>query len=59
MDWNLILDNGCPKSAGGLYNVISLSMALDIPVQLSALDFAPFYHGYGEACSDARLTIGI
>jgi hypothetical protein len=59
MDWNPILDNGCPKSAGGLDNVISLSMALGIPVQLSALDYAPFYHGYGEACSDARLTIGI
>jgi hypothetical protein len=59
VDWNPILDNGCPKSAGGLENVISLSMALGIPVHLSALDCAPFYHGYGEACSDARLTIGI
>lgn len=59
VDWNPILDNGCPKSAGGLENVISLSMALGIPVHLTALDCAPFYHGYGEACSDARLTIGI
>jgi hypothetical protein len=56
VDWNPILENGCPKSAGGLENVISLSMALGIPVHLSALDCAPFYHGYGEACSDARLT---
>jgi hypothetical protein len=59
MDWNPILDNGCPKSAGGLDNVILLSMALGIPIKLSALDCAPFHHGYGEACSDARLTIGI
>jgi hypothetical protein len=59
VDWNHILDNGCPKSAGGLENVISLSMALGFPVHLLALDCAPFYHGYGEACSDSRLTIGI
>jgi hypothetical protein len=59
VDWNPILDNGCPKSSGGLENVISLSMALGIPVHLSALDCAPFHHGYGEACSDERITIGI
>jgi hypothetical protein len=34
VDWNPILDNGCPKSDGGLENAISLSMALGIPVHL-------------------------
>jgi hypothetical protein len=57
--WNLIIDNGCLKSAGCLENVISLSITLGIPFHLSALDCATFYHGYGEACSDARLTICI
>ena len=56
---NPILDNGCPKSAGGLENIITLSLALGIPVNLSPLDFPPFYHGYGEKFSNARLTIGI
>jgi hypothetical protein len=37
VDWDPILDNGCRKSAGRLENVISLSMALDIPIHLSAL----------------------
>jgi hypothetical protein len=56
VDWDPILDNGCPKSAGGPENVIYLSMALGIPFHLSALDCAPFYRGFEEACSDARLT---
>ena len=58
-DINPILDNGCPKSAGGLENIITLSLALGIPVKLAPLDRPPFYHGYGGECSNARLTIGI
>jgi hypothetical protein len=58
-DLNPILDNGCPKSAGGLENVINLSLALGISPELLPLDCPPFYHGYGEQCSNASLTIGI
>jgi hypothetical protein len=58
-DPNPILDGGCPKSAGGLESVVSLSLALETPVELSPLDCEPFFHGYGTECSDARLTIGI
>jgi hypothetical protein len=58
-DINPILDNGCLKSAGGLENIVTLSLALGIPVKLAPLDCPPFYHGYGEECSNARFTIGI
>jgi hypothetical protein len=56
---NPILDNGCPRSAGGLENVTALALALNIPLILDNLDCKPFYHGYGETCSDAKLTIAI
>jgi hypothetical protein len=54
-----VLDNGCPRSAGGLENVTALALALNIPLILDNLDFKPFYHKYGETCSDAKLTIAI
>jgi hypothetical protein len=58
-DINPILDNGYPKSAGGLENILPLSLALLIPVKLAPLNCTPFYHGYGEECSNACLTIGV
>ena len=32
---------------------------MGIDFELEPLDCEPFYHGYGENCSDARLTIGV
>jgi hypothetical protein len=58
-DINPILDNGSPYSAGGLENIITLSLALGIPVKLAPLDCPQIYHGFREECSNARLAIGI
>jgi hypothetical protein len=56
---NPILDNGCPKSVGGLENVTTLARVLSFPLVSDELDCKPFYHGYGEVCSDAKITIAI
>ena len=58
-DPNPILDIGCPRSAGGIESAIALCLAMGLDFELEPLDCAPFYHGYGENCSDAKLTIGI
>ena len=32
---------------------------MGVDFRLDPQDFEPFYHGYGENCSDETLTIGI
>jgi hypothetical protein len=56
---NPILDNGCPRSAGGLENIVALSHALGISLHLGDLDCKPFFHHYGEECSNAKLVFAI
>lgn len=58
-DPNPIVDVGCPRSVGGIESASSLALALGINFQVEELDCEPFMHGYGEKCSDARITIGI
>ena len=58
-DPNPILDQGCPRSVGGLESARNLCNLLGIPLKLDPLDFTPFLHGYGERCSDAKITIGV
>jgi hypothetical protein len=54
-----ILDNGCPKSADGLENIVALSYALCISIHLENLDCKPFFHCYGEEYNNAKLVFSI
>ena len=36
-----------------------MCLAMGIDFELEPLDCEPFYHGYGENCSDAEITIGV
>ena len=56
---NPILEKGCPRSVGGIWSAVALCLELGIDFELEPLDCEPFYHGYGENCSDAKLTIGV
>jgi hypothetical protein len=47
-----------PDLLCGLHSVVSLCLALQIPVDSSPLDCDPFCHVYGNECSYARITIG-
>ena len=58
-DPNPILDQGCPRSVGGIESAKNLCNHLNILFKLEPLDCTPFLHGYGEKCSDAKVTIGI
>lgn len=58
-DPNPILDQGCPRSAGGIEAARALCKALHIDFKLEPLDCDPFLHGYGKNCADAHITIGI
>ena len=58
-DPNPILDQSCPRSVGGMESAKILCSLLGTPFKLEKLDCAPFLHGYGERCSDAKITIGI
>ena len=58
-DPNPIVDQGCPRSVGGIESAKILCGCLGIDFKLKPLDCDPFLHGYGEECSDARPTIGV
>ncbi len=58
-DPNPIIDPGCPRSIGGVQSASILCVAMGIEFQLEKLDCQPFYHGFGESCSDAQLTFAI
>ena len=58
-DPNPIIDPGCPRSAGGVLSASALCQALGIDMELKPLDCTPFYHGYGENCSDAHIVFAI
>lgn len=45
------------KSVGGLESAILMCNALNIDFALEPLDCAPFFHGYGIKCIEAKLTI--
>jgi hypothetical protein len=47
-----------PDLLCGLHSVVSLCLALQIPVDSSPLDCDPFCHVYGNECSYARINIG-
>jgi hypothetical protein len=55
-DLNPLVDQGCPLSVGGVDSAGALACRIGIPFQLLPLDIVPFYHGFGEKCSDARPT---
>ena len=58
-DPNPILDQGCPRSVGGMEAAKNLCSLLCLRFKLDPLDCTPFFHGYGEKCIDARITIRI
>ena len=58
-DPNPMFDPGCPRSIGGFQSASILCVAMGIEFQLEKLDCQPFYHGFGESCSDAQLTFAI
>jgi hypothetical protein len=53
----IIVDQGCPKSVGGINNASALARQRGIDFTLLPLDSTPFLHGFGEYCSDAKLTV--
>ena len=58
-DPNPIVNQGCPRSVGGIESAKILCGCFGIDFKLEPLDCDPFLHGYGEECSDARPTIGV
>jgi hypothetical protein len=56
-DVNTLVDKGCPTSAGGINIASDLARQLGIDFTLMPLDSTPFLHGFGESCSDAKLTV--
>lgn len=56
-DVNPLVDQGCPRSVGGINTASALARQLGIDFALLPLDSTPFLHGFGESCSDAKLTV--
>lgn len=58
-DPNPIIDGGCLKSVGSIQAVGALCEAMGIDMVLRPLTGAPFLHGYGPKCSDAKITMAM
>ena len=58
-DPNPIVDIGFPRSIAGDVSARALGKAMGVQYKLEPLDAEPFWHGYGDKCSDAKLTIGM
>jgi hypothetical protein len=56
-DANPFVDQGCPRSVGGINTASALARQLGIDFTLLPLDSTPFLHGFGESFSDAKLTV--
>jgi hypothetical protein len=56
-DVNPLVDQGCPRSVGGINTASALARQLGVDFALLPLDSTPFLHGFGESCSDAKLTV--
>jgi hypothetical protein len=56
-DDNPLVDQGCPKSVGGINAASALARQLGIFFALLPLDSTPILHGFGASCSDAKLTV--
>jgi hypothetical protein len=54
---NPLVDQGCPRSLRGIYTASALARQLGIGFALLPLDSTPLLHGFGESCSDAKLTV--
>jgi hypothetical protein len=56
-DVNPLVDQVCPRSVEGKYTASALARQLGIDFALLPLDSTLFLHGFGEYCSDAKLTV--
>jgi hypothetical protein len=56
-DVNHRVDQGCPRSVEGINTASALARQLGIDFTLLPRDSTPFLHGFGESCSDAKLTV--
>jgi hypothetical protein len=54
---NPLVDQGCPRSVGGINTASALACQLGIDFALMPLDSTLFLHGFGESCSDAKLAV--
>lgn len=57
VDLNPILDQGAPKSVGGIHTAAKLSDALEIPFTLEP-PRSQYMQGFGSNCADAKPIIG-
>lgn len=58
-DMNPVLDEGCPRSIGGIENTRKICKAMGIQFKIRGLDCEPFLHGYGEESDDSKVVVGI
>ena len=58
-DPNPTLDVGCSYSIGSVSSASKLAESLGQLFEIEPMDMEPFYHGFGENCSDMQLTIGL
>jgi hypothetical protein len=49
-DVNPLVDQGCPRSVGGINTASALARQLGIDLALLPLDSTPFLHGLEEYC---------
>jgi hypothetical protein len=56
-DVNPLVDQGCPRSVGEINTASALARQLGINFTLLPFDSTPFLHGFGESCSDSKLTV--
>lgn len=54
-----ILKSGFPSSKEGIESAVELSLSLEQVFKMKPLECEPFIHGYGEFCSEPKLTVAI
>jgi hypothetical protein len=54
---NPLVHQGCPRSVGGINTASAFARQLGIDFALLPLDSTPFLRGFGEYCSDSKLTV--
>jgi hypothetical protein len=52
-----LVDQGCPRSVGGINNSSTVARQFGIDFALLPLDSTPFLHGFGGSCSHDKLTV--
>jgi hypothetical protein len=56
-DVNPLVDQGCPRSVGGINTASALARQLGVDFALLPFDSTPFLHVIGKYCSDVKKTV--